>query len=188
MYDKHSTKGERSLIWYRRPKAWFKTYDLILNKISMGMAFFSGIIIFILMSITSIDVIGRYFFARPLGWCVDMSILMFIMLSVIPQAYVQQGWQHLGIEFVYERVSPKSQHIMRIIVLMLLVPIALLITVYSVKFSARNWDVYFFGLIKIPYWPGLLAISIGYGLLTLRFINQLIENFARLSDVRPRSQ
>ncbi len=163
-------------------------YSKILGKVEATFATVAGVLVLLLMIVTDANIIGRYFLRIPLTGSVEVAILLFVIIMVIPQAYVQQLKGHLGVEFIYERVSPIKRCLMSLFTSILLLLISVILTWQSVRFAARIWGSYFYGLIPIPYWPALLAVGLGFGLFSLRVLQQNIELFLEFRKLKGASK
>jgi TRAP-type C4-dicarboxylate transport system permease small subunit len=135
----------------------------------------SGLMIFLMMSLTSIDILLRYFFNSPIPSTYELMELCLPVAAYLPFAYVQRIKGHITIEFLTERLSPKTVSRLNILVYAGTLGICLIITwrtAVEAVISFRGGE-FVFGLVQYPLFPSRAFVSFGLGLLCLRLIGDL---------------
>lgn len=91
------------------------------------LAFIAGAVLFMLMLATFADVVGRYFFNRPLLGTYELTqlALALTIFSAMPWVTLNSG--HVEIDFVYTRLSPRWQKVNRVCVDLLVIVIFVLV-------------------------------------------------------------
>ncbi|TFL14770.1 TRAP transporter small permease [Pusillimonas caeni] len=92
-----------------------------------ALAFIAGAVLFLLMLATFADVVGRYFFNHPLLGTYELTqlALALIIFSALP--WVTWKSEHVEIDFVYTRLSPRGKKVNRICVDLLVIGIFVLV-------------------------------------------------------------
>lgn len=158
-----------------KASSWVEVYSNILGKIEFILAVVSGIILVTLMLLTSANVIGRYTLNKPVIGAIEISVIIFIMMIMLVQPWVQAGKAHLGLEFVLERLSPKKADIARLVALILVFFIVFLLAWQSGSFALRNWHYASHGVEDYRYWPAFLCITIAFSLVCFRLPLQIYQ-------------
>ena len=68
-------------------------------------------VLMLMVFLTSVDVVGRYFFNRPILGAYDLTQLMMIIVVFFCIAYTQIEKGHVGITIVVDRLSKKAQNV-----------------------------------------------------------------------------
>ena len=153
-------------------KNWvYKAYNIG----ETGLLYVGAVLLVAITIITDINVIGRYCFAYQLPSGFELVILMFVILSLAPMAYVQRMRGHIGVEFLKERVSPKNQAFMDLFTEIIFCLLTGLLTWQGARYAADNWNEYSIAIIQWSYWPALLFLPLGFGCLGVRVLIQLAE-------------
>ena len=141
----------------------------------LGIA--SGVALVLVMGLMCSEVFCRYALNRPILGTVEISeyILVFIVFSGI--AYTQLIGGHIKIEVVTERLSPKVQHILRIIALAVALSIFAIIAWQTAQAFWESWLVkeVRWGALPLPVWPVKFVVPAGSLLLCLQFIINIID-------------
>jgi len=130
----------------------------------------SGLMIFFMMSLTSIDILLRYLFNSPIPSAYELMELCLPIAAYLPFAYVQRVKGHITIEFLIERLSRKTVARLNIFVYAATLGICLIITwrtAVEAVLSFRGGE-FVFGLIRYPLFPSRAFVSFGLGLMCLR--------------------
>lgn len=124
------------------------------------------------------EVLARYVFNSPTNWVHESMFLMFGMQYMIAGAYAYREDQHVRVDVVYAKFSPRGKAIADIItsVFFFIFVGTMLVTGYRFAADAVNFGEHSFTEWGIQYWPVKLAIPIGAALLLLQGIAKLIKD------------
>jgi len=149
--------------------------------VERGFNIFSAAIITFSMLLTTVDVVLRYLFNSPLPGVytiVEMSMLGAVFPAV---AYVQQIRGNVRVDIFIDRITGNPRRVFELATLFLAF-VAFALMCWQIGLLAREaWVTGDFdmGLIELPFWPPMTVMTIGLGLLCLRFVtdikNYLIE-------------
>jgi len=154
-----------------------------LGSVSRVMAAIAAVVLSIMMLLTAADVAGRYFANRPIKGSWELVGLMLICAATWGLAYCQIQKGHIRVTVLLERFSPRLQAILN--------SLAYLIGIGA--FSLICWQMlvmaktYIFlptgGLtedLSIPYFPFMLMLAIGAGMLAVILLVDLLRSLAEV--------
>ena len=153
-----------------------------LERIIVVLGIISTVLIIILMSLTTMDVVLRYIFGSPIKGAYEVSEMFFLAAVFLGLAYTQLFREHVNADLLVSRLSKRTNLILETIMLLLALFIYAL---FSWKGMGAFWSSfiegeYRWGLIRIPLWPARLMIPLGVSVLCLRFIGEIVINFRKL--------
>lgn len=129
--------------------------------------------ILLAMGLTTVDVLMRYGFSRPLGWSFDV-IMLYLMPSAyyLAFAYAMKIGAHLSVDFFAERL-PRT--LVRTAYPAVLVVSAVVIFYISFLIGREALASYraghtIFGSIRWPTWPTGVIISLSFLVLAVRLV------------------
>ena len=142
----------------------------------------SSSIVALMILLTAADVIFRYIFASPLPGVVDLCEMLLAGIVYLTIAYVQRKKGHVRVDVFIERLQGPPRITLEIAVLILSL-ISFGIVTWQVGLYA--WDCWItkdhtIGLMAYPIWPAATVVTIGLGLLCLRFMTDLRKYFVEL--------
>lgn len=124
------------------------------------------------------EVVARYLFNSPTNWVHESMFLMFGMQYMISGAYAYREDQHVRVDVVYARFSPRGKAIADIITSVFFFIFTGTMLWTGTRFAAdavalgensfTEWGV--------QYWPVKLMIPIGAGLILLQGVAKLIKD------------
>ncbi|MCR4394437.1 MAG: TRAP transporter small permease [Dehalococcoidales bacterium] len=156
-----------------------RTLDL-LSKLGLLL---SGMMLLYMSINVTYGVIKRYVFHDPSIIAIEMVKILLIPACVLAVSYVQRNGRHLKVDFLMNRFSPKIQLIISEVAVPLMglfVGIVLVwkgweSAVYSFLIYERSMSVW-----SEPVFPVRFTIPVGYGLLCLIMIGQLVHGISLL--------
>jgi TRAP-type mannitol/chloroaromatic compound transport system permease small subunit len=124
------------------------------------------------------EVIARFVFNSPTNWVHESMFLMFGMQYMLSGAYAYREDQHVRVDVIYAKFSPRGKAIADIItsVFFFIFIGTFLVTGYRFAADAVNVGEHSFTEWGIQYWPIKLTLPIGAGLLLLQGIAKLIKD------------
>jgi len=148
-----------------------------LSKICFSI---SGILIFIMSLMISCDVLMRYFFVRPTIWVTDFSKYILCYSTFLSASWIYKIGGHVRITIVIERLSSKMRYFLKIINYIIGIFICLVL-VWSGFYVV--WQLYYKNIIIVrpiivQKWMIVIVIPIGFLVLLIYFIKNIVECFA----------
>ncbi|HVY58886.1 MAG TPA: TRAP transporter small permease subunit [Xanthobacteraceae bacterium] len=124
------------------------------------------------------EVIARYVFNSPTNWVHESMFLMYGMQYVLCGAYAYREDQHVRVDVIYTKFSPRGKAIADIITSVFFFIFILTMTWTGARFALdaiNNGEVSFTEW-GIQYWPVKLALPIGAALMALQGLSKLIKD------------
>lgn len=124
------------------------------------------------------EVIARYVFNSPTNWVHESMFLMFGMQYMISGAYAYREDQHVRVDVIYAKFSPRGKAIADIIssIFFFIFTLTLLWTGWRFASDAIQVGEHSFTEWGIQYWPVKLMIPVGAALILLQGVSKLIKD------------
>lgn len=129
----------------------------------------AGAVVFI-MAITLADVIPRYLFGRGLYGTVEIGEVALVSAVWLGLAYAELDRAHVRTNIVTGRISPRAARVMRLFgytIMLLFVAWLCWESVFRAIHSVELRE-YRFGIVRVPIWPGKVALAIGTLLMAIQ--------------------
>jgi len=154
------------------------------ERISIGLHLFSGIIISVMMFVIVYDVVMRFIFNSPTGWALEIAEYMLATVIFFSLSYVLSRGMHIHVDLIVSRLSRTKQAILGLIVSFIALIFFSLLTWES---SIAAWEAYqlkFFsaGSPPLPLFPVRTVVPLGCFLLSLRLIIEIGYHLRSLLD------
>jgi TRAP-type C4-dicarboxylate transport system permease small subunit len=156
-----------------------KTVDILCR----GALLCGGILLLVMAFNVTYGVLARYLFNAPSSYTMDLTKMLMIPALVLSVSYVHRYNRHLQVDFIATRLPAKF----RLVVLDFIVPLAGLFVAFVLVWKGWEAMAYAYSIKETSYsawgepmWPVKLTIPIGYALLFLVMIGQLVGVVAQL--------
>lgn len=150
---------------------------MTVRKFIYFLGMFGGFVLLAILGLMSAEVIFRYFFNKPILGTVEISAYLLVIFGYTGMAWTQSQKGHIIIELVTEKLSERTNHILRIISYILsLVVFALITWQTSIAFwkSFRMMEVRW-GALPLPLWPVKALVAFGSLILCLQFVMDIYD-------------
>lgn len=153
-----------------------------------GSSGFSGAIITIIMLLTSVDVVLRYVFNSPITGSYTLCEMLMIGAVYPAIAYVQQQKAHVRVDILIDRLKGVPRITFELATLFMALAAYGIVCWQSGKLAWVAWVTGDFdmGEISIPFWPARAVMTLGFGLLCVRFITDIKDCIMHLKVQSPR--
>jgi TRAP-type mannitol/chloroaromatic compound transport system permease small subunit len=157
---------------------FFIKLDKIVDWLSRAAIMCAGILLMLMAINITYGVIARYAFSAPSVYAMELTKLLMIPALVFAVAYVQRYSRHLQVDFLINRLTTR----IRLLILDVFVPLAGLFVGYVLVRYGWESMLYSYSMNEVSYsswaeplWPVRLTIVIGYVILCLVMIAQVIK-------------
>jgi TRAP-type mannitol/chloroaromatic compound transport system permease small subunit len=150
---------------------WIETLNV---KAGEYVAWWSLIAVFVYYY----EVVARYIFNSPTNWVHESMFLMFGMQYMLSGAYAYREDQHVRVDVVYSKFSPRGKAMADIVTSVFFFIFIGTMFVTGIRFAGdavKAGEVSFTEW-GIQYWPVKLAIPIGAALLLLQGVAKLMKD------------
>jgi TRAP-type transport system small permease protein len=144
-----------------------------------------AILLFALMVFGAGDVIGRYFFNRPIHGTLEISKLFVMGMVVFYWAYTQKHKGHVSITFVIDRFPPKLRQVTDMLIGLASLFIFTLFTWQSYKVAIVNWEAKAVTELGFPIFIMHLIVCLSALVMCIELIIQLVTLVLRKTPGLP---
>ncbi len=158
-----------------------------LNRIDRGLMLVASVTLIVMMLITAVSVLGRYFFLMPIPDDVTANELLLVVVAFLPLGLVQARREHIMVNVFTEWMSRRAKATLDTFGLFVGAAIFSFVAWASVEsfLRAAESGAYIEGLLNLPESPARLALAVGIGIFTLRLIVNCLRNLVGLAADRP---
>jgi C4-dicarboxylate transporter DctQ subunit len=145
-------------------------------------AILAGVIIsFITVSVCA-GILSRYFLNRPISWVVEISEYGLLYITFLVAAWVLGHDQHVSVDLVYNRLSPRGKSIASIFTSIVAGIVFLIITFYGFKVTKHQFDTKYFTptILEAPKFVITLIIPVGTVLLFIQIMRKIYRHILEL--------
>jgi len=152
----------------KRLNSFFNVIDAISEKTSKAVS----LLIFLMMVITTVEVVGRYVFNHPTSWAWPLNRQLFGVFILFAGIYTMSKEDHIKVEIFYDHFSPKMKKTARWIAMatFLCFMIALVLQGSRMGWNSLIVREKLTGAFPIPLYPLKLLIPIAAFLFLLEGI------------------
>ena len=153
------------------------------SPMETGLNFTGTLLIVFLMLFTMGEIVGRYFFNRPILGHVEIVEMVMAGVVFFGLAFTEKVAGHPRMELLLTRVLKESRirYIVESFTLLLTLFLFMVLTIYSTEVSflssIRMGDVT--PSIFWPTWPSKLCIPVGGFVLCLRLVIEIVQRVSR---------
>ncbi len=150
----------------------------IINVLSRIMNYMAMGVLVLMMLLTVSDVLMRFLFRNPIMGSTELIEVMMALVVFLALAWGAVTREHLKVDLVISRLSPKAQAIVDSFTVSMGLGIVAIITWRS---FLDSMDVQTSSaLLKFPMYPFHWIMSLGFAMLCLAMIPLLIQNVAQV--------
>jgi len=91
---------------------WVEKLDRLIYKLNNILHSISSILLFFLMILTTVDVIGRYFFNKPITGTYEITGLSLAIIIFFSLGMTQLKKEHIEIDFLTNKMPATLQHVL----------------------------------------------------------------------------
>lgn len=151
-----------------------------IDNTSRAMSWVSTVTIFLLFLLVFVDVVGRYFFDRPISGSNDIGELLLVPIAFFAVGFTQLMKEHVRVTLIYTKLSPRGQAIVDAVMFLVGAAIWGLI---AWNMGERAWEMTAPGstisstspVLRIPNAPFIYIVAVG----SLLFCLQLLVDSGR---------
>lgn len=159
----------------------------LIERLSTAGMYVSGIGVFIMSILITIEILGRYFFGFSLLVVDEWSGYLLVMVTFLGLAYTMQTKGFLQIEFLLNRLSRRKRNLFNLFLILLALVYSFII---GWKLILYTWSNYSAGTVSVsisqtPLYIPQLFMPLGVALLILQLINEAVRSILRLMTLPP---
>ena len=140
-----------------------------INTVGMG-------VLVVMMLLTTTDVFLRYLFNRPIKGAYELTEFMMIILVFFGLAHTASVKRHIALDVVASRLPQQARMVMGDITYFLSLALSSMMTWRSIVQAKVLWSAnQTSGSLYIPVFPFMLVVAVGYGVLSVVLLAQLLD-------------
>lgn len=146
----------------------------------------AAVIVFILMSLITADVTGRYLFASPVHGTYEISRILLVFIVMLSFAYAQSRDAHVKVETLTRFFPGRARAVVKLFTLVVSLFICGAIVWGSTGIAWNSWRDREFaaGMISVPIYPGKAIVFLGFFLFCLILIIQIVNQARGLRSAK----
>ncbi|PIE15356.1 MAG: C4-dicarboxylate ABC transporter substrate-binding protein [Rhodobacterales bacterium] len=123
------------------------------------------------------EVIARYFFIKPTIWAAELSQLCLIWGCLLSLGWVLNMRRHITVNAITGLLPPLAQRLCVVVSLLILITFSTIVAYWG-------WDIFHDSwmrgrttgsLLNLPSWVAELAVPVGFALLTVQALVELLS-------------
>ena len=146
-----------------------------LNKLDKIEEFIVGFSLLASTLLITINVILRFFFGAGISWNDELVRYLIIVLTFVGSAVCVRTGKHIAIDLLSGRLKGNKRNYLMLFINIVGLIFMLSVAIFSIKMIQNN--VKFPQLspaLQIPMWIPYLSIPIGFGLASIRYIQEIL--------------
>jgi TRAP-type C4-dicarboxylate transport system permease small subunit len=156
----------------------------LLDAIDRVVVLVSVVALAVMMMLTTISVIGRYFFSMPIPDDLVMSEFLMVVVVFLPFSAVQAAREHVFVTIFTDWMSNRAKVIMETVGVVVGCGIFSVIAAAAYSNFYDAWDVgaYIYGQLELPEWPPKFVVFFGLTLFSVRLLVDAVRSVKGLID------
>jgi TRAP-type C4-dicarboxylate transport system permease small subunit len=155
----------------------------VMLKISSYMSVIAAIVLGFMMLNTVGDVVGRYFFLKPIEGTYELVGISLVIAGSLGLGFCQLNKANIRISVICDLLSSRTQNIIYVVAYLICAAAS-----GGIAWQGwlRGWDYIYKELggttvtLGLPYWPFMLLLSIGFGWVCLIFLIDFYLTFVEV--------
>jgi TRAP-type C4-dicarboxylate transport system permease small subunit len=166
-----------------QPSQPVSLFRRIVRWITEGMVVISALMLALMMLISTVDVIGRYFFLHPVEGAWEIVSMAFVICGSMAIGYTQLIKGHIQINLVSDRLTPRGRAVLFIVSYSICFVGSALVTWQG---WLRAWDYMHKTVggetitLGIVIWPFMLIFTIGFFWLAFILLIDIYDLFVEV--------
>jgi TRAP-type mannitol/chloroaromatic compound transport system permease small subunit len=160
----------------------------VVDAINEKLGWIADALVFLSCLISAVNAFSRYAFSISSNAWLEIQWYMFAALVLLGASYTLKKNEHVRVDIVYSNISTRKQIWVDLIGgILFMLPATLILTYLSWPVFYNSWEIGEVstnagGLIR---WPVKIFLPIGFALLSLQGISELIKRIAMLTGHMP---
>ena len=148
--------------------------DRFFFRFETALTLVGGIVIFLLVLLTTANVLGRWLFSAPISGYIDWVEQAMAFFAFLGLAYTQREGGHIRMDMLVSHLRGRLLWVSEFIMTLLMFTITLILIYGSYLHFLRAFQLGDSSVdISLPTWPAKLVVPIALSVLALRLLLQL---------------
>ncbi len=156
-------------------------FDKLLFKVESLLNLLGGLVIFLLISLATANVLGRWFFNIPISGYIDWVEQSMAFMAFLGIAYTQRLGGHIRMDMLVSKLHATRLWLVELTSTILMFLLTLVLIYGSYLHFLRAYTIGDSSLdIDLPIWPAKLVVTFALCILALRLMLQIWSYFRAL--------
>ena len=143
-------------------------------RLETTLTLVGGFVIFLLVLITTTNVLGRWLFSAPISGYIDWVEQAMAFFAFLGLAYTQRDGGHIRMDMLVARLHGRLLWLSELITTLLMLAITLILVYGSYLHFLRAYEIGDSSVdINLPTWPAKLVVPVALSVLALRLLLQI---------------
>lgn len=160
-----------------------QSFRAIVQKTTYYLAYAGMFVMLPLMLLTSLDVLGRAFFNKPVPGTVELSSLCLVLFILCGLAYTHQLKGHVRVTMLLDRLPPKAALVMETVTIVMSMLIMAALTWQGWELAWEQKTVT--DMLRIPQRPFRILVAVAGAAFFLELLLDLLFTLQRLFGGQP---
>ena len=148
--------------------------DRFFLKIESFMSFLGGVVIFLIVMISTVNILGRWLFSMPVNGYIDWIEQFMAFFAFLGIAYTQREGGHIRMDMVVSKLKGRFFYVTELFTTTIILFLTLVLIYGSSLHFLRAYNIGDTSLdIDLPTWPAKLVVPIALTFLAFRLIIQI---------------
>jgi C4-dicarboxylate transporter, DctQ subunit len=150
-----------------------------------GLAYLSGAVLCFIMIAVTADVSSRKLFGAPIQWVDDMSGYLLLFTGFLGAAWLLKREGHVSVDVVVQRLSPRTQAWLHMIISVVIAALCLVMTYAGVRttLSVYRRGVFTVAFLEVHLYLLVWVIPLSFALLVVQFLRRAYKNYNALKGI-----
>ena len=148
--------------------------DQFFLKIESFMSFLGGVVIFLIVTISTVNILGRWMFSMPVNGYIDWIEQFMAFFAFLGIAYTQREGGHIRMDMLVSKLKGRFYYVTELFTTTIILFLTLVLIYGSSLHFLRAYNIGDTSLdIDLPTWPAKLVVPVALSFLALRLIIQI---------------
>jgi TRAP-type C4-dicarboxylate transport system permease small subunit len=159
---------------------------VFLDRACVALGSLSGVLILVMILLVSVDVVIRKLFAETVPGASEINTLLLVALVYLGLAGAQARGAHFSVTLLRDRLPAGGRRATDMATTAVSLAFTGVLTVFTYGKAMQSFasGEASFGVVAFPIWPSRAAIALGFALLSLQLLVQLLR-LALGRDAKP---
>ncbi len=156
----------------------FSWFNAVFNFITVFFKYVAGVILVGMLLLIIYEIATRYFFVSPQGWTVEVTEYMLLYICFLGTAWLLRHEGHVTLDLLYDRLNPRYQFLLKIIVPSMGTVMCLVLTWFTAGSTLDHFQRNeLIGTLDIPRGVILAVLPLSFFMLTVEFLRKIFAGF-----------
>lgn len=161
-------------------------YCRSVTALNRALALSVSVLVFVMVVVISYEVVARYFFNAPTVWALELATLLFGPYFILAGPYILHRGGHVNVDILYGKLPRRWAGVADCATYVIIVVLSVIVIRESWPLAVNAWNSgeTSFSAWNPPTWWIKALIPVGFGLLLLQSLAELVDAVARAAGGR----